>query len=128
VYLHDTPLPELFLRADRALSHGCVRVEQARELAALVLAGQAASRPDALERAMAASVTSVVSVTNPLAVYLLYWTAFVHDAGQLQLRDDAYDRDGRVAAALARSPITAARPVGPARSASPPHTGTGSRP
>ena len=52
VYLHDTPLPELFQRADRALSHGCVRVEQARELAALVLAGQAAGRPEALERAM----------------------------------------------------------------------------
>jgi hypothetical protein len=49
------------------------------------------------------------------------------EAGQLQLRDDAYDPDGRVAAALARSPITAARPVGPARSTSPPHTGTGSR-
>ena len=53
VYLHDTPLPELFQRDDRALSHGCVRVERARELAALVLAGQPAGRPDALTRAMA---------------------------------------------------------------------------
>jgi murein L,D-transpeptidase YcbB/YkuD len=109
VYLHDTPLPELFLRADRALSHGCVRVEQAQELAALVLAGQAAGRREALERAMASGVTSVVTVARPLPVYLLYWTAFIDDEGRLQLRDDPYDRDGRVAAALARSPV-AARP------------------
>ena len=47
VYLHDTPLPELFLRTDRALSHGCVRVEQARDLAALVLSGQSAGGTDA---------------------------------------------------------------------------------
>jgi murein L,D-transpeptidase YcbB/YkuD len=107
VYLHDTPLPELFLRADRALSHGCVRVERAQELAALVLAGQAAGRREGLERAMASGVTSVVAVARPLPVYLLYWTAFVDDEGRLQVRDDPYDRDARVAAALARSPFPA---------------------
>jgi murein L,D-transpeptidase YcbB/YkuD len=116
VYLHDTPLPELFLRADRALSHGCVRVERAPELASLLLAGQAAGRREALERAMASGVTSVVTIARPLPVYLLYWTAFVDDEGRLQLRDDPYDRDGRVAAALARFPV-AARPAGPARTA-----------
>ena len=51
VYLHDTPLPELFQRDDRALSHGCVRVERARELAALVLAGQPTGRPRGPRRA-----------------------------------------------------------------------------
>jgi murein L,D-transpeptidase YcbB/YkuD len=107
VFLHDTPLPELFQRTDRALSHGCVRVERARELAALVLSGQASGRRDAIERAMGTGVTSVVAVTRPLTVYLLYWTAFVDDEGQLQLREDTYDRDGRVAAALARAPKTA---------------------
>ena len=119
VYLHDTPLPELFQRADRALSHGCVRVEQARELAALVLAGQPAGRPEAIARAMSAGATSVVTVARPLPVYILYWTAFVDDEGRLQLRDDPYDRDSRVAAALARSPMAAARPGGPTRASAP---------
>ena len=123
VYLHDTPLPELFQRDDRALSHGCVRVEQARELAALVLAGQPAGRPDALQRAMAPGATSVVTVARPLPVYLLYWTAFVDDEGRLQLRDDPYDRDARVAAALARAPVPSPRvPTGPA---APPASGQG---
>jgi murein L,D-transpeptidase YcbB/YkuD len=112
VYLHDTPLPELFQRDDRALSHGCVRVERARELATLVLAGQAAGRPEAIERAMASGATSVVTVARPLPVYLLYWTAIVDDEGRLQLRDDPYDRDARVAAALTRAPGAASRPAG----------------
>jgi murein L,D-transpeptidase YcbB/YkuD len=115
VYLHDTPLPELFQRADRALSHGCVRVERAQELAALVLSGQPAGRREALERAMGSGVTSIMPVARPLPVYLLYWTAFVDDAGKLQLPEDAYDRDGRVAAALARVPRAGASPAGPAR-------------
>jgi murein L,D-transpeptidase YcbB/YkuD len=111
VYLHDTPLPELFQREDRALSHGCVRVERARELAELVLAGLPAGRPTVLGRALTSGVTSVVPVARPLPVYLLYWTAFVDDEGRLQLRDDLYDRDGRVAAALSRSPWAVPRPA-----------------
>ena len=37
VYLHDTPLKSLFKRDDRFESHGCVRVENPRELGALLL-------------------------------------------------------------------------------------------
>jgi len=115
VYLHDTPLPELFQRDDRALSHGCVRVERARELAALVLAGQPAGRPEALTRAMAPGPPSVVTVARPLPVYLLYWTAFVDDEGRLQLVDDPYDRDARVATGLARASAGVPRPDGGGR-------------
>ena len=35
IYLHDTNEKTLFKREQRALSHGCVRVEQARALAGL---------------------------------------------------------------------------------------------
>jgi murein L,D-transpeptidase YcbB/YkuD len=106
VYLHDTPLPELFARQDRALSHGCVRVEQAERLAALVLAGQSAGRPETLRRLLAEKSTRSVVVADPLPVYFLYWTAFVDEEGRLQHRDDVYDRDARVATALVRPPGT----------------------
>jgi murein L,D-transpeptidase YcbB/YkuD len=123
VYLHDTPLPELFQRADRALSHGCVRVERARELAALVLLGQPAGRPEALARAMAPGPPSVVTVAHPLPVYLLYWTAFVDDEGRLKLVDDPYDRDARVAAGLARASTFGAPPDGTGRTSGPGQAG-----
>ncbi len=44
VYLHDTPLKGLFARDNRRQSHGCVRVQNPRELAALLAA--AAGRGD----------------------------------------------------------------------------------
>jgi murein L,D-transpeptidase YcbB/YkuD len=125
VYLHDTPLPELFQREDRALSHGCVRVERARELALLVLAGQPAGRPEALDRALASTTTGVVTVARPLPVYLLYWTALVDDEGRLQLRDDPYDRDARVAVGLARNPGAIPRPAGGPATVSHPPAGAG---
>jgi murein L,D-transpeptidase YcbB/YkuD len=68
---------------------------------------------------MATGATSVVPANRTLPVYLLYWTAFVDDEGKLQVREDVYDRDGRVAAALARSPF------GPPRASTPPRPAAG---
>ena len=34
-----------------------------------------------------------VNIPKPLPVHLVYWTAWVDDAGTLQLRDDIYGRD-----------------------------------
>ncbi|MFT4855628.1 MAG: murein L,D-transpeptidase YcbB/YkuD [Algoriphagus sp.] len=37
VYIHDTPAHALFDKRDRALSHGCIRIENPADFAALVL-------------------------------------------------------------------------------------------
>ncbi len=101
VYLHDTPVRSLFARPIRTSSHGCVRVERARELAAYLLLGQAQSEePPTIDEAIAAGGTQRVPVARPLPVYFFYWTAFV-DAGRVvHFRDDVYGRDQRLAAAL----------------------------
>jgi murein L,D-transpeptidase YcbB/YkuD len=100
VYLHDSPARALFARPVRMLSHGCVRVEAVRELAALALEGQPGWGPTGIARAIDAGVTVRVPVAQPLPVYLLYWTAFVDAEGVMQFRDDVYGRDTRLAAAL----------------------------
>ena len=111
VYLHDTPLPELFQRADRALSHGCVRVERARELAELLLAGQPAGRPAVLGRALASRVTSVV--TSPAASRVPPVLDGVRRRrGTAPAAGRPLRPRRRVAAALARSPWAAPRPRG----------------
>ena len=102
VYIHATPLAELFAHPRRTLSHGCVRVERARELAARLLADQPGLDPEAIDRALAEHTTSRVPLRRPLPVYSLYWTAFVAEDGALHFREDAYGLDRRFRAALAR--------------------------
>lgn len=92
VYLHDTPLRNLFALPQRALSHGCVRVEAVRELAGLLL-GAPLPEPGGPTRG--------VPLAAPMPVYFLYQTVFADSDGSVAFRDDIYGRDARLATALA---------------------------
>ena len=62
VYLHDTPIRSLFERMARTASHGCVRVEQARQLAAYLLAEAGTSwSPRTIDEAIATGYTQRMS-------------------------------------------------------------------
>jgi murein L,D-transpeptidase YcbB/YkuD len=102
VYLHDTPGHPLFARVSRHLSHGCVRLENPRLLARYVLADRPGWGDAEIDQAIAAGETRRVPLTHTRPVYLLYWTAFVGADGSVEFRDDIYDRDQRLSAALAR--------------------------
>jgi murein L,D-transpeptidase YcbB/YkuD len=102
IYLHDTPNHKAFARTDRALSHGCVRVERPEELALYVLRDKGWTR-DRLEDEIGKGDTHTVTLAQGLPVWLLYWTMWVDADGVLQTRDDIYERDGRLAAALAKA-------------------------
>ncbi len=101
VYLHDTPVRSLFAQPQRALSHGCIRVEQVRALAALLL-----GLP---ELPPAGGETRAIELTAPVAVYLLYQTAFIDQEGAVEFRDDIYGRDEKLAELLA--PAGASEPA-----------------
>jgi murein L,D-transpeptidase YcbB/YkuD len=100
VYLHDTPSKSLFEKSERALSSGCIRIENPFELADLLLEGQSDWDRAAIERAIAAGKTRTVTLARPVPVLLSYWTAWVDRNGALQLRPDIYGRDAKVAAGL----------------------------
>lgn len=102
VYLHDTPYRSLFKAETPAFSHGCIRVSEPRELAAWLLRDQPGWSRTAIDAAIATGREHVVTVTEPVPVYVLYWTAFV-DNGDLQFRRDIYDQDSVLIAALHRS-------------------------
>lgn len=97
IYLHDTPEKQLFGRASRHLSHGCVRVENAVGLAE-TLAGTAGRTAD-LEDALASSATHTVSLGADIPVRMFYLTAFADD-GVVRFAPDAYGWDDEVAQAL----------------------------
>jgi murein L,D-transpeptidase YcbB/YkuD len=100
VYLHDTPARRKFEDADRAISHGCVRVSNPQALAEFVLQDNAAWPRDRIATTLAAGKHRRVNLRNGPPVYLIYLTAFGRD-GKVMFRDDIYDRDGRLLRALA---------------------------
>ena len=93
VYLHDTPTDNLFARAGRAFSHGCVRVEQPVALAKYVLQDQPEWTEEAIKKAMVSGVEKSVKLTRPLPVHIVYVTVWVDDAGTPQFLQDVYHRD-----------------------------------
>jgi murein L,D-transpeptidase YcbB/YkuD len=99
VYLHDTSTHQTFERVARALSHGCVRTENARELAAYVLSGPKWN-PEEIEKVIASMETQKVDVVRHLKVAILYFTSFVDADGTIEFRDDIYGRDKRLRTAL----------------------------
>lgn len=100
VYLHDTPSRQLFDRAERAFSHGCIRVDDPLRLAELVLAGTAGWDRAAIDRTVESTQTTTVFLKEHLTVMLLYWTAEVTRHGTVLFSPDIYDRDPAVIAGL----------------------------
>lgn len=99
VYLHDTPTRELFDQQERAFSSGCVRVKDPMELATLLLEREGWS-PQRLDSILKAGRTLTINLKEPVPVHFQYWTAWVDDNGQLQLRKDIYQRDDAIRQAL----------------------------
>lgn len=112
VYLHDTPAQSGFARFSRLSSHGCVRLEKPEELAKKLLDTSPDWSADKIDATVAAGKTVRAPLAAPVAVYLLYWTAFANANGQVSFRDDPYGWDGSLAAKIAArsaNPTLAAR-------------------
>jgi L,D-transpeptidase YcbB len=92
VYLHDTPLKALFSRDNRRQSHGCVRVQNPRELAAL-LVGEPV---EAINKGIALGYTNRRMLPQPVPVFVVYQTAFADATGAIEFRPDVYQRDAEI--------------------------------
>lgn len=102
VYLHDTPARGKFESYSRLASHGCVRLERPGDLAKLLLHGDPRWDDAAIDDAIAAGDTTRAKLPQPIAVYLLYWTAFAGSNGQMNFRGDPYGWDGVLATRIER--------------------------
>ncbi len=87
VYLHDTPNRSLFGAGRRALSHGCVRVENPFALADQVLGPEWSS--ERLKR-LIGSGERTIKLPQPLPIHLVYETIVVNEAGAVTTFDDIY--------------------------------------
>lgn len=101
VYLHDTPSRNLFSRAERAFSSGCIRVERPLELAAYLLGPSGDWPAERIEKVLEKGVEETVLLPRRVPIHLLYWTAWLeNDPDEIHFRNDIYGRDARLAEAL----------------------------
>ena len=89
IYMHDTPTRELFDNEVRAFSHGCVRVENPREFASVILGWDAAEVDEHIE----SKGTENIKLPHKIPVHLTYFTAWPDETGKIQYFSDIYGRD-----------------------------------
>jgi len=102
VYQHDTPNKNLFARDERAFSHGCMRVQNPDQYAATLLNITMPNERYSPEKVRGMYGRSEIDLKfpTPIPVNITYQTAFVDDAGRLQMRKDIYSRDSQMLAIL----------------------------
>jgi murein L,D-transpeptidase YcbB/YkuD len=92
VYLHDTPTKSLFQAAARMMSHGCVRVENPRMLAMLLLGLPV----EAIDKGIAAGHTARRGLPAAMPIFIVYQSVYVEPDGSVQFRSDPYERDDEI--------------------------------
>jgi murein L,D-transpeptidase YcbB/YkuD len=97
IYLHDTPHDELFNQTKRGFSHGCVRVEEPIKLAEYLLRNKPGWSRETILDTIQARKEKYVTLNEKLPVYLVYFTSWVDDAGNVHFRDDIYGHDKALA-------------------------------
>ena len=102
VYQHDTPDKHLFAKDERAFSHGCMRVQNPDQYAAVLLGITLPNEHYTPEKIRSMYGRSEIDIRfpTPVPVNITYQTAFVDDAGKLQIRRDVYGRDAAMMALL----------------------------
>lgn len=96
VYLHDTPLKQLFSRDQRAFSSGCVRVERVLDLAGWLLGETKDWSPMRVNVAVALGKSEDVKLKKTVPVHFVYLTSWATGNGIVHFRRDIYGRDGSV--------------------------------
>jgi L,D-transpeptidase YcbB len=96
IYMHDTPSKSLFQRDARALSHGCIRLQDPRAMAAKVLGTSVAD----IGSHIAGGQNKQVSLPNKIPVHVAYFTAWPNDNGTVEYFADVYGRDAYLRKAI----------------------------
>jgi murein L,D-transpeptidase YcbB/YkuD len=93
VYMHDTPLKQLFSQNARAFSSGCVRVEKVLDLVAWLLSDKKGWTLEKVQAQVDSGHKLDVRLAKPVPVHFVYLTAFATGNGIAQFRPDIYGRD-----------------------------------
>lgn len=95
VYLHDTNTRGFFEQEIRALSSGCIRVQNPFELTEYLLNNPEKWNLKSINTSIKTGQTIKVSLEKSIPIHILYWTAWSEN-GRLQFRDDFYHLDAEL--------------------------------
>jgi L,D-transpeptidase YcbB len=95
VYMHDTPMKQLFNQRSRPFSAGCVRVQDVFKLVEWIAKYENGwAEPGRAQDVIATGQALDMNLTRPLPVYFTYITAWAEPDGKIVFRPDIYNRDG----------------------------------
>ena len=93
VYLHDTPLKELFKNNKRAYSHGCIRLSEPQELLKTIAQEDEGINYEEAEEILSNIEKTDFDLVKKIPVHIVYLTTWIDENGKIQFRDDIYDYD-----------------------------------
>jgi L,D-transpeptidase YcbB len=96
IYMHDTPTRKLFKETNRAFSHGCVRVENPRQFASILLGWD----QNRVAAEVEAGKSYSVKIPVKTKVHLTYFAAWPDETGKIRYYSDIYERDKTLIAAF----------------------------
>lgn len=97
IYLHDTPSRSIFNESKRAFSHGCIRVQNPMKLAQYILRSNSNWTQEKLQSGIENKKTINIQIKPTLPVYIVYFTAWVDNSGEINFRNDLYNMDNQLA-------------------------------
>ena len=100
MYFHDTPSKSLFGQDKRAFSHGCIRLKEPQKMAEWLLRNDPQWPTEKIVSAMNQTTEKGVKLKEAVPVFIIYYTAWVDDTGQLNFRDDVYKHDSELIAKM----------------------------
>jgi murein L,D-transpeptidase YcbB/YkuD len=105
VYMHDTPMKQLFQQRSRPFSAGCVRVQDVFQLVEWIARFEPGwEEPGRVRAVLEQGQALDLNLTRPVPVYFTYLTAWAEASGEVQFRPDIYKRDGAQAVAEVYDP------------------------
>ncbi len=105
VYMHDTNSKGYFNRETRALSHGCMRLENYMQLAYYLIREDSVKMPrDTFDLYMKSGRQRTMPVRKPIPIHVRYFTCVPNSEGDIILYSDIYDRDKQMIRTLYREP------------------------
>ena len=106
IYMHDTPMKDLFFKDERTFSHGCIRLQEPFQFAYSLLRGQELDPESKFQEVLQKEEETYINLSRKIPVYITYRTVFFDDFGQVHYRADVYGRDALVYMALVEAGVS----------------------